>query len=260
MLKWQVGRRVGAGRVGARVWRPTTSRFNAHARLLPLRPGSNGQRGFKRNTRQSSTRIRPRQLFAPVKPAAMPCAVSASPWWGKWRWPEFMSKKSTEAGDGFNRWLVPPAAMAVHLCIGSVYAWSIFNGPLTRELGVVAPSAADWSLTSVVPVFSTSIVFLGLSAALGGRYRRLCLAVLACPHRRRTVCHCNQSVGSREWVLASSEQSRRSAGEVASSWALWDWCHTNCRCSTSVTEFWVAADSVWAMVMLCTVPSSSTVR
>jgi MFS family permease len=96
-----------------------------------------------------------------------------------------MFKESIVAPEGFSRWLVPPAAVATHLCIGSVYAWSMFNEPLSRELGVVAAAADDWALSSVVPVFSTSIVFLGLSAAVAGRWLedvgpRLVGAVSAC--------------------------------------------------------------------------------
>ena len=60
--------------------------------------------------------------------------------------------------------------MSIHLCIGSVYAWSIFNVPLTREVGVIAACSTDWSLGEVVPIFSTAIVFLGLSAALAGKW------------------------------------------------------------------------------------------
>lgn len=84
--------------------------------------------------------------------------------------PAFMLKENIVAGDGFNRWLVPPASVSIHLCIGSVYAWSIFNAPLTREVGVVAAAASDWGLGSVVPIFSTAIVCLGLSAAVGGKW------------------------------------------------------------------------------------------
>lgn len=100
-------------------------------------------------------------------------------------------------GRAVCRWRIPPASMAIHLCIGSVYAWSMFNLPLTRELGVVASSSADWcggvavggltvlaladrlwtrlprrcrSLGSVVPIFSTAIVCLGLSAAVAGKW------------------------------------------------------------------------------------------
>lgn len=80
------------------------------------------------------------------------------------------SKARITAGPGFNRWLVPPASIAIHLCIGSVYAWSIYNLPLTRVQGVVAPAADDWSLASVTWIFSVAIVFLGLSAAFAGRW------------------------------------------------------------------------------------------
>ncbi|MBN1925797.1 MAG: OFA family MFS transporter [Prolixibacteraceae bacterium] len=82
----------------------------------------------------------------------------------------FFSINSIIAKPGFNRWLVPPASIAIHLCIGSVYAWSIFNIPLTRELGVVAPSAEDWDFKSVVSIFSVAIVFLGLAAATAGKW------------------------------------------------------------------------------------------
>lgn len=82
----------------------------------------------------------------------------------------FLMKENIVAKPGFNRWLVPPASIAIHLCIGSVYAWSVFNPALTRELGVVAPAADDWSLGSVVWIFSVAIVFLGLSAAFAGKW------------------------------------------------------------------------------------------
>jgi len=81
-----------------------------------------------------------------------------------------LKKEHIVAKPGFNRWLVPPASIAIHLCIGSVYAWSVFNPPLTRQLGVVAPAADDWSLGSVVWIFSVAIVFLGLSAAFAGKW------------------------------------------------------------------------------------------
>ncbi|MCC2097142.1 MAG: MFS transporter, partial [Hyphomicrobiales bacterium] len=81
-----------------------------------------------------------------------------------------LKKEHIVAAPGFNRWLVPPASIAIHLCIGSVYAWSVFNPPLTRELGVVAPAADDWSLGSVVWIFSVAIVFLGLAAAFAGKW------------------------------------------------------------------------------------------
>jgi MFS family permease len=82
----------------------------------------------------------------------------------------FLMKNSIIAKPGFNRWLVPPASISIHLCIGSVYAWSVFNPALTKELGVVLSAADDWSLSSVVAIFSVAIVFLGLSAALAGKW------------------------------------------------------------------------------------------
>ncbi|MEM1149086.1 MAG: OFA family MFS transporter [Pseudomonadota bacterium] len=82
----------------------------------------------------------------------------------------FLRKENIVAPDGYNRWRVPPASIAIHLCIGSVYAWSVFNPPLTRELGVVASSGSDWSLSSVVWIFSVAIVVLGLTAAIGGKW------------------------------------------------------------------------------------------
>jgi MFS family permease len=81
-----------------------------------------------------------------------------------------LHKDRIVAGPGFNRWRVPPASIAIHLCIGSVYAWSIFNPPLTRALGVVGSAAGDWALEDVTRIFSVAIVFLGLSAALGGKW------------------------------------------------------------------------------------------
>lgn len=81
-----------------------------------------------------------------------------------------LHKRHIVAHDDFNRWKVPPASIAIHLCIGSVYAWSIFNPPLTRQMGVVASAPEDWSLGSVVWIFSVAIVFLGLAAAFAGKW------------------------------------------------------------------------------------------
>ena len=81
-----------------------------------------------------------------------------------------LSKERIIAEPGFNRWKVPPASVAIHLCIGSVYAWSIFNPALVKTQGVVLSAADDWTLRQVVWVFTVAIVFLGLSAALGGKW------------------------------------------------------------------------------------------
>ncbi len=81
-----------------------------------------------------------------------------------------LSKDRIVAKSNFNRWLIAPASVAIHLCIGSVYAWSIFNPALVKQLGVVTSAADDWSFSSVVWIFSTAIVFLGLAAAIGGKW------------------------------------------------------------------------------------------
>ncbi len=81
-----------------------------------------------------------------------------------------LAKERIVAGPRFNRWLVPPASIAIHLCIGSVYAWSIYNPALMRVHGVVTPAAGDWSLGDVVWIYTVAIVFLGLSAAVAGKW------------------------------------------------------------------------------------------
>src|SRR6202044_2888000 len=82
----------------------------------------------------------------------------------------FFDRENTVAGPGFNRFLVPPAALAVHLCIGQAYAFSKFNLPLTKLIGLTQSAPADWNLKDVGWIFSIAIVFLGASAALFGRW------------------------------------------------------------------------------------------
>lgn len=82
----------------------------------------------------------------------------------------FLSKEHIIAPADYNRWRVPLASVAIHLCIGSVYAWSIYNPSLTRVFGVVTSSGDDWSLSEVVWVFTVAIVFLGLAAAFAGKW------------------------------------------------------------------------------------------
>jgi MFS family permease len=84
--------------------------------------------------------------------------------------PNLFAKERIIAPVGYNRWLVPPASIAIHLCIGSVYAWSNFNGPLTKVQGVLAGAPADWTLSQVVWIFTVAIVVLGLSAAFAGKW------------------------------------------------------------------------------------------
>jgi MFS family permease len=84
--------------------------------------------------------------------------------------PKLFSKERIVASPAYNRWLVPPASIAIHLCIGSVYAWSNFNAPLSKVQGVVASAPSDWTLSQVVWIFTVAIVFLGLSAAFAGKW------------------------------------------------------------------------------------------
>jgi MFS family permease len=81
-----------------------------------------------------------------------------------------LDREHTVAGPGFSRWLIPPAALAVHLSIGQVYAFSVFKIPLTRILGVHQSVSGDWDQPSLAWIFSLAIAFLGISAAVFGRW------------------------------------------------------------------------------------------
>ncbi len=89
-----------------------------------------------------------------------------------------LSRERTVAPPGFNRWLVPPAAIAAHMCIGQVYAFSVFNKPLMAELGVPI-SNIQWAYT-------IALVMLGISAAVFGKWvehsgpRRTLVAACIC--------------------------------------------------------------------------------
>lgn len=82
----------------------------------------------------------------------------------------WLDRQHTVAKPGFSRWLVPPAALCVHLCIGQVYAFSVFNLPMTKLIGITESAPSDWKLTELGWIFSLSIVFLGLSAAFAGTW------------------------------------------------------------------------------------------
>jgi MFS family permease len=81
-----------------------------------------------------------------------------------------LDKSRIVAHHGFDRWLVPPAALAIHLSIGQAYAFSVFNVPLSRALGIRRSLAGDWKLTQIGWTFTFAIVALGLSAAFAGRW------------------------------------------------------------------------------------------
>src|SRR5579885_865746 len=82
----------------------------------------------------------------------------------------FLDREHTVAKPGYNRWLIPPAALAIHLCIGQAYAFSVFNLPMTKLIGITQSAPGDWKLTELGWIFTLAIVFLGLSAAAAGRW------------------------------------------------------------------------------------------
>jgi MFS family permease len=91
-------------------------------------------------------------------------------------------REHTIAKAGFNRWLVPPAALCIHLCIGMAYGFSVFWLPLSRAIGLTAPKACpdislwqelfttscDWKVASMGWMFTLFFVLLGVSAAIWG--------------------------------------------------------------------------------------------
>jgi hypothetical protein len=88
--------------------------------------------------------------------------------------PGLLSRERTIADIGFSRWMVPPAALCVHLCIGQAYAFSVFNLPMTRLIGITQSAPDDWKLTDLGWIFSIAIFFLGASAALLGPAASCC--------------------------------------------------------------------------------------
>ncbi|HEY0291407.1 MAG TPA: OFA family MFS transporter [Hansschlegelia sp.] len=97
--------------------------------------------------------------------------------------PDFFSRERTVAGPAFNRWLVPPAALAIHLCIGMAYGFSVFWLPLSRAVGITQPVACpadlgffgslvatgcDWKISQLGWMYTLFFVLLGCSAALWG--------------------------------------------------------------------------------------------
>ncbi len=82
----------------------------------------------------------------------------------------FLDRKKSVAHPGYSRWLVPPAALAIHLSIGQVYSFSVFKIPLTQLIGITKSGPGDWVQSQVAWIFSLAIVMLGLSAALFGKW------------------------------------------------------------------------------------------
>ena len=95
-----------------------------------------------------------------------------------------LAKERTLAAPGFNRWLVPPAALAIHLSIGMAYGFSVFWLPLSRAIGIERPvtcdgigfftrltsSSCDWPVSILGWTYTLFFVFLGASAALFGHW------------------------------------------------------------------------------------------
>src|SRR3954463_2438590 len=82
----------------------------------------------------------------------------------------FLNRSRTVAPPGYSRWLIPPAALCVHLCIGQAYAFSVFTLPMTKLIGISQSAPDDWKLTELGWIFSIAMVFLGCSAAVFGRW------------------------------------------------------------------------------------------
>ncbi len=93
-----------------------------------------------------------------------------------------LDRTRTIAGPRFNRWLVPPAALAIHLCIGMAYGFSVFWLPMTKLLPAANAAACkgqgffdqlgttscNWTVPNVTNIFEIFIAMLGISAAIGG--------------------------------------------------------------------------------------------
>jgi MFS family permease len=97
--------------------------------------------------------------------------------------PGFLDKQRIIAKPGFNRWLVPPAALSIHLCIGMAYGFSVFWLPLHKAIGLtkaidcpkdlgflatITTTTCDWKITMLGWMYTLFFVFLGTAAAIWG--------------------------------------------------------------------------------------------
>jgi MFS family permease len=97
--------------------------------------------------------------------------------------PGILDKQRYIARPGFNRWLVPPCALAIHLCIGMAYGFSVFWLPLHRAIGLTKPidcpkdlgffavistTTCDWKITWLTWMYTLFFVFLGTASAIWG--------------------------------------------------------------------------------------------
>jgi MFS family permease len=101
-------------------------------------------------------------------------------------WLDFLHRDNIVAPEGYNRWACVPAAIGVQMSIGSVYSWSVFNAPLTKEFGVLASTSQDWALQDVAPIFSVCCAGLGVGGWAYGKWvervgpRKAGVAAAAC--------------------------------------------------------------------------------
>src|ERR1700743_174945 len=102
--------------------------------------------------------------------------------------PGFFTREPTIPSPGFSRWLVPPAALAIHLCIGMAYGFSVFWLPLSKAIGITkaidcpkdmgllaraVSASCDWKISELQWTFILFFVFLGSAAfAYGGWLER----------------------------------------------------------------------------------------
>ncbi len=153
-----------------------------------------------------------------------------------------LDRERIVARAGFNRWLVPPAALAIHLCIGMAYGFSVFWLPLSHAIGIdksvacpadstildaLVASGCDWKISELGWMYTLFFVFLGTSAAvLGGWVERvgprktgvvaaLCWGggfVISAPASTCTSCgyfgSAPVSLAASAWDLATSRPSR----------------------------------------------------
>jgi MFS family permease len=126
------------------------------------------------NPRGRLTRFEGEQMSSVMSPGAIPLHRQEA---------GFLSKERIVAAPGFNRWLVPPAALAIHLCIGMAYGFSVFWLPLSKAIGIKDPvkcaadigffhelfvTSCDWKVSTLGWMYTLFFVLLGSSAALWG--------------------------------------------------------------------------------------------
>jgi MFS family permease len=106
-----------------------------------------------------------------------PTSSGVGPQWS------LLDRERIVAKPGFNRWLVPPAALAIHLCIGVAYGFSVFWLPLSRAIGIqksvacpadmgllgaLFTTSCDWKISDLGWMYTLFFVFLGSAAAIWG--------------------------------------------------------------------------------------------